>query len=232
MNSFYSPLKKQFCSRSQTSRMTKTNFTRALSLYLILYVRVCPPVCTLAGTYASLLGVHQQHITGPQHTCCAEQTRRKTSCRAVAVRSTSTRGSRTGAQVPHPSPLPACPVFPCQSPCCSLQERTLVSVSNNKNGHVSGSRPFWLSSLVKCLLGLLSFVPAKLSVCPHPTDWQVFFTNFGCEAFVRLSEDISSPTLQLAFHYFNDNLKTYFFNLLILMVSFVFMQSCLSFSFQ
>lgn len=113
MNSFYSPLKKQFCSRSQTSRMTKTNFTRALSLYLILYVRVCPPVCTLAGTYASLLGVHQQHITGPQHTCCAEQTRRKTSCRAVAVRSTSTRGSRTGAQVPHPSPLPACPVFPC-----------------------------------------------------------------------------------------------------------------------
>jgi len=49
MNSFYSPLKKQFCSRSQTSRMTKTNFTRALSLYLILYVRVCPPVCTLAG---------------------------------------------------------------------------------------------------------------------------------------------------------------------------------------
>lgn len=67
-NTFFGPLKKQFCSWSQTSRMTKTNFTRALSLYLILYVCVCPPVCTLAGTYASLLGVHQQHITGSQHT--------------------------------------------------------------------------------------------------------------------------------------------------------------------
>ena len=71
MNTFYSPLKKQFCSGSQTSRMTKTNFTRTLSLYLM---HVCVHLYTLSQAHTHLCWGHTRNTSlgHNTHTHCPE----------------------------------------------------------------------------------------------------------------------------------------------------------------
>lgn len=59
-------LKKQFFSGSQTSGQPETSFTRTLSLFLILYISVSRMHSHKHVRISA--GVHQEHITGSQHT--------------------------------------------------------------------------------------------------------------------------------------------------------------------
>lgn len=71
VSTFYSPLKKQFCSGSQTSRMTKTNFTRTLSLYLM---HVCVHLYTLSQAHMHLCWGYTRNTSlgHNTHTRCPE----------------------------------------------------------------------------------------------------------------------------------------------------------------